>query len=167
MKKQTKAIGKKKKAPIIQNRESRRGKNPASLANLKPFEPGHSGNPGGRPKVLSEAYRAKLARIVPDDPEGRTYAEVMADSIALEVIKGDVAAAREIRSATEGDKVVFEDAWKREVIELLKAGRISPQDVIEALGIDDARSIIIAAGAAIPASASEQQSASADHSASA
>lgn len=31
-------------------RESKRGKNPNSLANLKPWQPGQSGNPEGRPK---------------------------------------------------------------------------------------------------------------------
>lgn len=152
------ARSKKQGRPSLKTVTKRKGRpqtNPASLANLKPFEPGQSGNPGGRPKLLGEAYKAKLARVVPDDPEGRTYAEVMADAIALQVIKGDVAAAREIRSATEGEKVVFGEAWKQEVIELLKAGQISTQDVIEAIGLDDARSLIIAAGAAIPALAPE------------
>lgn len=121
------------------------------------FKPGQSGNPGGRPKLLGEAYKAKLARVVPGDSEGRTYAEVMADAVSLEVIRGNVQAAKEIRSATEGDRVVFEDAWKSEIVEHLKAGHISPQDVIEAIGLDDARSLIITAGAAIPALASESK----------
>lgn len=150
----------KKRAKLPGIRQKRGGNphpNPPPIEHQ--FKPGQSGNPTGRPKLLGEAYKAKLARAVPGDEEGRTYAEVMADAIALEVIKGDVAAAREIRSATEGDRVVFEDAWKSEIVEHLKAGHISPQDVIEAIGLDDARSLIIAAGAVIPAIASEPKDA--------
>lgn len=148
-----------------QNSGDRRKLNKGRVENLKPFKPGQSGNPGGRPKLLGESYKAWLEKY--NESVQMTNAEAVASAMGLQALRGDVGAAREIRAATEGDKVVFEDAWKREVIELLKAGRISPQDVIEALGIDDARSILIAAGAAVPAGASEQQSASADHSASA
>jgi hypothetical protein len=38
-----------------------------------------SPNPGGRPRtrLLSEALRTRLAEVKPDDPAGRTYAEVV------------------------------------------------------------------------------------------
>lgn len=72
----------------------------------KGFMPGKSGNPGGRPKktVLSDAYRAVLEREVPDDPKGRTFAELIADQIALDAIKGrnKVSAAAELADRTEG-----------------------------------------------------------------
>lgn len=34
----------------MQNTQSRRGHSPRSIANLKPFRPGKSGNPKGRPR---------------------------------------------------------------------------------------------------------------------
>lgn len=150
----------------VTKRKGRPQTNSNSLANLKPFEPGKSGNPGGRPKLLGESYKQWLEKY--NESVQMTNAEAVASAMGLQALRGDVGAAREIRSATEGDRVVFEDAWKREVIELLKAGQISPQDVVEALGIDDARGILIAAGAAVPAGASEQQKEiGADHSAAA
>ena len=44
---------------------------------------GPSPNPGGRPKsrLLSEALREQLGKIKPDDPEGRSYAEVVAGNL--------------------------------------------------------------------------------------
>lgn len=72
------------------------------------FKPGQSGNPGGRPKLLSGAYRKMLAEVNPRDLEGRTNAELIAVAARTEALKGDVGAMREIRSATEGEKVVFD-----------------------------------------------------------
>ena len=42
-----------------------------------------SPNPGGRPKsrILSEALRTRLAEVKPDDPAGRTYAEVVPENL--------------------------------------------------------------------------------------
>lgn len=66
-----------------------------------------SPNPGGRPKsrVLSEALRTRLAEIKPDDPAGRTYAEVVAQNlieIACSEGPGAVHAANEIADRVEG-----------------------------------------------------------------
>ena len=74
------------------------------LANLKPFKPGQSGNPSGRPKsiTLSEAYRKQLAQPMPNDTQGRTYAEVIACRVVVAAATGDVSAAREIADRTEG-----------------------------------------------------------------
>ena len=62
------------------------------------FKPGQSGNPGGRPRTakLSEACRAKLASPIPGDPESRSFADVIADKLALQALKGDIRAAQEI-----------------------------------------------------------------------
>ena len=82
----------------------KRGTNPNSLANLKePWRPGDpSPNPGGRPKLLGESYKEWLAKT---NAQGMTNAEAVALAMGLEAIKGDVSAAREIRAATEGDKL--------------------------------------------------------------
>lgn len=51
--------------------------------NLHAWQHGQSGNPVGRPKLitLSEAYRRKLAEIDASDPERRTYAQLIADHL--------------------------------------------------------------------------------------
>jgi hypothetical protein len=66
-----------------------------------------SPNPGGRPKTraLSEALRTKLAEVKRDDPEGRTYVEVLAANLitlACSQGRNAVAAAAEIANRIEG-----------------------------------------------------------------
>jgi len=66
-----------------------------------------SPNPGGRPKsrLLSEALRTRLAEVKPDDPSGRTFAEVIAANlveIACSEGPGAVHAANEIADRIEG-----------------------------------------------------------------
>jgi Family of unknown function (DUF5681) len=72
----------------------------------KGWMPGKSGNPSGRPKnkLISEAYRKMLECEVPNDPQGRTYAELIADRMVAEAVKGrnKVNAASEIADRTEG-----------------------------------------------------------------
>lgn len=46
-----------------------------------------------------------LARVNESDPQGRTNAELIANAALIAALGGDVSAMREIRSATEGDKV--------------------------------------------------------------
>jgi hypothetical protein len=66
-----------------------------------------SPNPGGRPKsrLLSEALRVRLAEPKPNDPQGRTYAEVVAANlieIACSQGPGAVTAMGEIADRVEG-----------------------------------------------------------------
>ncbi len=97
-----------KKSP--QNRRKHK-MHPSSLANLKKgkkteFAAGESGNPGGRPKLLTGAYTAMLAEV--DEDSGKTHAEILAEAgyvRALSLLPGGTAAAREIRQATEGDTI--------------------------------------------------------------
>ena len=68
---------------------------------------GPSPNPGGRPRsrILSEALRAKLAEIAPNDPDRRTHAEVVAANLialACSRERNSVAAASEIADRVEG-----------------------------------------------------------------
>ena len=68
------------------------------------FKPGQSGNPNGRPKLapLSHACRELLAALIPDDPQGRTYAEAIAQTLATRALKGDIRAAQEMADRAEG-----------------------------------------------------------------
>jgi len=132
----------------------KRGKNPASLANLKP--PWRAGdpspNPSGRPKLLGDSYKAMLARINETDPQKRTNAELIANAALVAALGGDVSAMREIRSATEGEKITL-TSWQSEIVDALKKGNLTPQQVIDEIGIDDARAILVAAGTVVISSA--------------
>jgi len=76
------------------------------------FQPGESGNPGGKPKVhqrMNAEYDALLAGIVPDElalalgvPPDSTWAQAIALGVAWRAAAGDYNAAREMREATEG-----------------------------------------------------------------
>lgn len=98
----------------IDGRKANKGR----VENLKPFPKGVSGNPGGRPKILSGAYRKYLA--LPPPPEfvallskwgdvPATNAELLAARAMLDGASGNVQALREIRSATEGETVTIDD----------------------------------------------------------
>jgi Family of unknown function (DUF5681) len=66
------------------------------------FQPGQSGNPGGRPKtrILSAAAREKLNEVNPDT--GLTYAQEVVNALVKEAKKGNVFAARELKEWVEG-----------------------------------------------------------------
>jgi Family of unknown function (DUF5681) len=77
--------------------------NPKSLANLKPWQPGQSGNPGGRPKrLLAEAYQTHLGCTEKGDAQKRTYAELIALAQIRKALRGNTMAAKEIADRTEG-----------------------------------------------------------------
>jgi hypothetical protein len=95
------------------------------------FKPGQSGNPGGRPKTapLSQACRDLLASSVPDDSQGRTYAEAIAEKLAQKALAGDIRAAQELADRAEGrprqsleiEKVPLREAFERMTNEELLA----------------------------------------------
>ena len=74
------------------------------IENLKPFKPGQSGNPGGRPKgtSVSAILNRKLAEEADD---GRTNAEKVATVILSLALEGDPRFVEMLLQRTEG-KVV-------------------------------------------------------------
>jgi hypothetical protein len=104
------------------------------LANLKPWRKGESGNPAGRPKsvTLSEAYRIALAQPFPDDPQGRTYAEIIAEKLVMNAATGEVSSAREIADRTEGrpKQMLDVDVKLLDWRELARAHGLTEEDVI-------------------------------------
>jgi hypothetical protein len=114
-------------------RESTEGRK-RRLANLKPFQKGVSGNPNGRPKslTLSEAFRRQLSQLVPNDPDGRTFAEVIALRVCVAAAQGDISAAREIADRTEGKpkQALDLDLKVTDWRELAKAHGVSEEEVV-------------------------------------
>jgi hypothetical protein len=76
----------------------------ANPQNLKPFQPGQSGNPGGRPKsaAMSQALRAALELPPGEKCQPQTEAEAIAESLIRQAKRGSVKAAVLICDRTEG-----------------------------------------------------------------
>jgi hypothetical protein len=70
----------------------------------RPFKPGESGNPSGRPScvVLSAAVRASLAELVPNDPDARTYAKKIVDKVRELAVDGNMGAIEFLADRSEG-----------------------------------------------------------------
>lgn len=81
--------------------ERKRKVSPKSLANLRTFKPGQSGNPGGKPKskILTDSLRLCLDE---KDAKGITNAEKLARALVDRALTGDVSAYREIADRIEG-----------------------------------------------------------------
>jgi hypothetical protein len=73
------------------------------VENLKPWRKGESGNPGGRPrrKLLTEELERLLEQEAPA-ANGKTWAEVIAETLLKQGRKGNVRAIAEIADRLEG-----------------------------------------------------------------
>ena len=96
---------------VKKTEKKRRGEHPRSLANLVTWQPGQTGNPGGRPKKkpITDRYLRIVETELPDEiraaiglPRGATFGDAIALAQARQAIKGETNAAREIREAIEG-----------------------------------------------------------------
>jgi hypothetical protein len=89
-------------APAAQEQDNRSASARLLEKYQKRFQPGESGNPGGRPKLrlLSRAAREQLAEVNPET--GLTGAEEVVAAMMKEARKGNIWAAKELREWTEG-----------------------------------------------------------------
>jgi Family of unknown function (DUF5681) len=92
--------------------KSQRGKHPRSLANLVAWQPGQRGNPGGEKKPITDRYLRIVETELPDEirgalglPRSATFADAIGLAQARQAIKGETAAAKEIREAIEGRSI--------------------------------------------------------------
>lgn len=130
-------------------------------------------NPGGRPRIVGDAYKSVLQSTYPikfmtDDERERvieytgnelqdiTYAEQIALSVSTAAALGDVQAAREIRQTTEGDKLALQ-TWQIEIVDMLRRREVTPQQVIDQFGFEDAEPILVAAGVVVVSETSRTQ----------
>ncbi len=89
-------------ALTLDNNEPLTGKQ-RSLANLKPFPPGVSGNPTGRPKGSKSVSQAmKEIGHIPWKKTGRSINEEIALKTAIKAIQGDASARKDYCEYTEG-----------------------------------------------------------------
>ena len=73
------------------------------VENLRPFKPGQSGNPSGRPKaVLSRALRAEIDKLDGAAPDAPTKAERIAEKVVTLALDGNLEAIRLIYDRVEG-----------------------------------------------------------------
>ena len=90
--------------PVAENRKPIGNPNLAKLGEPYRFKPGNCANPGGRPKsrLISAELRNKIAEIDPNDSQGRTNAEVVAEKIVEMAKNGDIKAIAEVIDRIEG-----------------------------------------------------------------
>lgn len=70
------------------------------------WQPGVSANPGGRPKeIMAPAYRRALTRAIPNDKDGRTYADAIAEKNLSLMLKGDIRVTSEVTDRVDGKAV--------------------------------------------------------------
>lgn len=92
-----------RKKPISQNSEQKSEAQKRKLANLKPFKPGQSGNPGGRPrKIITEGFDDILSEVVVRRKKRDTRLRHMLRAIVDEAIAGKIPAFSEITDRIEG-----------------------------------------------------------------
>jgi len=127
-------------------RSSRPARRAASGVPFRPgnpwrFQKGQSGNPGGRPRLISDAYREWLAA---EDEQGVTNAAKIAFAQGLKaIVSMDTQAAKEIRQATEGTRLT---TWQDDVVKLLREGKVTPEQVQDEFGDELAAELASAAG---------------------
>ena len=75
--------------------------------NLKPWPQPVGKNPTKQPKhtTISDACRYLLGQLVPGDKQGRTFAEMIAETLIWRALQGDLRAMSEVREIEEAGAV--------------------------------------------------------------
>lgn len=94
----------KKQSP---NKKPKSGK-PNPIPNSKPFPPGVSGNPNGRPKKLP-ALDALMEKVMGEEKDGVSAMEVILKALRAKAAKGDVRAAEIVLNRAYGKPKEFMD----------------------------------------------------------
>jgi hypothetical protein len=90
---------------FTQKQRNGRGNHPHSLANLKPFQRGKSGNPSGLPQGVPKVSVALMSLLRGDantDCQPKTRAEQLAWALFQRALNGEVPALREVMDRSEG-----------------------------------------------------------------
>ncbi len=116
-------------------------------ANLKPFPPGVSGNPSGRPRKITKHHEALVNRALPEAVakklralgfKGKTWGAAYAFRAGVQAVLGDIPALREITDRVEGRTVqkqeltgaegqpLFSPDARAELLEFLGVGAPAP-----------------------------------------
>ena len=99
-----------------ENTSKGRGRHPNSRANLRPFRPGVSGNPGGKPKY---DVAAALARAIIEENQEEAY-----KGLAKALLKGNAYVFKELAERGYGKlKEKMEVSGGEELLKRLTAGR--------------------------------------------
>lgn len=72
-----------------------------TVGNLKPFKPGQSGNPNGRPRKLPQIDKL-IAEILGEDESGSSEAQLILSALVKRAKKGDTRAAEIILERAYG-----------------------------------------------------------------
>lgn len=92
----------KSKAGNTQEKQPREKKKITPKMEAMKWKPGVSGNPSGRPKLLTDELRILLRQKVPNDPQGRNYAKLFIQSVLQRSITKSDVMAKEIFDRIEG-----------------------------------------------------------------
>lgn len=82
------------------------------LKNLKPWKPGQSGNPKGRPskdECLTSLLKEEITKVHPSDKHGRTWKQLIVIATMKLAIKGNSTALREVWERMDGKLPVLAD----------------------------------------------------------
>lgn len=107
------------------------------------FPKGVSGNPGGRTRLVRETWAEWLEEPNTKDPS-KSNVRVGVEAVGALFLNGDIAAAREARSAVEGSTVNVN--YQSEIVQWLEQGIITVEEVQAELDAEEARAVLLAAG---------------------
>ena len=98
------------------------------LKNLKPWKPGQSGNPKGRPKkniCLTSLLKEEIAKLNPEDKKKRTWGELIVLATMRLAIKGNATALKEVWARIDGRVIEARDEPNKPISIIVKGCDLS------------------------------------------